>query len=111
MQQTVKNSLELWRAGDEGKLDLWNRAPRFTKNGKVKNDEISKIKQAIALTREGEVSKGLRALIAWGLAPTCQDTLEKLMSKHPFPTKRLKMNMNSTVLLSQRLAMTRYLKP
>ncbi len=32
LQQRVKNSLELWRTGYEGKLELWNRAPRFTKN-------------------------------------------------------------------------------
>ncbi len=54
--------------GRRGEIATMEQCPRINNTNKdTKVDtEKNKIKRAIALTREGDVSKGLRALIAGG---------------------------------------------
>ena len=84
----VEKRMELWLGGDY--LLLWDQALKDgeRKRSKSRNPESDEDRAAIRaelLVRQGEFSRGMAALSAAPMAPDNEETLAKLLEKHPEP--------------------------
>ena len=54
---------------------------------------------ALRLVRCGELSRAARVLTSVGLAPTCEETVQKLERKHPARSEEIIMSHHQQILL------------